>query len=149
MAEENKGPAKITPARVKEAAVVRNVWHATLEQGTAWERVLEPSYWAHVARKIRPGDIIEVVEEGLAFIGKLMVKSTGNVEVGVIALEYIDLREAPQSKDAASEAFEVGWKGPHLKWIVMRRSDKAVVSTGHLTREDAELAALNTPKRAA
>lgn len=68
------------PHGLKPAETVRNVWHVTALAGTKPEDVLDPGYWAHVARLLRMGDRIEVLAADSSWYAELRVMEVGKKE---------------------------------------------------------------------
>jgi hypothetical protein len=129
------GPArqrKIHPSRFKQAEAVRNVWFAVLEEGTKFEEILDPAYWAHNAAKLRIGDRIEVAPDDGSFFAELIVRAQGNQFAKVALLRKVDLE--PTTETSALDGFEVQWKGQQRKHCVVRLRDKQVVSEGFDTK---------------
>lgn len=119
----------LDPQRHRLAEQVRNAWVVNAEEGTTIQDVLEPSYWAHVARELKPYDHIEVRLETGDWIAQLLVISQGLNWAKVHMLQKHDLamsQEAPPS----SQKHEVKWRGPQHKWCVMRLIDNQALQTG-------------------
>jgi hypothetical protein len=129
-----KGHRKIHPSRFKEASVARNVWAVVPEDGTPFESLLDPAYWAHVGERLRPTDRIEVFAEDGSYFAELMVRSAGRLFAHVEALrkhDFVPVAVSPSKK------YEVEYKGPHLKHAVVRVADKSVMQSGFDTTEAA------------
>lgn len=115
----------------------RQSFVATPPAGTSLDDVLNENYWAHVAKKINPHDIIEIVPEDGAFYAKLIVTSRGSLWARVQKLEHVVLGGVAPAKKPG-EDFEIGWAGPSDKWRIVRKEDKLVVSKNFASREDAD-----------
>lgn len=119
----------LDPQRHRLAEHVRNTWVVNAEEGTTIQDVLEPSYWAHVARELKPYDHIEVRLETGDWIAQMLVISQGLNWAKVHLLQQHNLsmsQEAPPS----SQKHEVKWRGPQHKWCVMRLIDNQALQTG-------------------
>jgi hypothetical protein len=140
MAELKGKTKKPNNTRFKEAATVRNTWNVVPEDGTPFEDVLNPEYWENVAERIRPGDHIEVVAENGEYYAELYVTDTTRKWAKVAVLTKIDLTTAKSAQAPASPTakYEVGYKGPILKWCVVRISDKSRLHEGSASKEDAQ-----------
>lgn len=139
VAEEPDRPKvrRLAEARFREAAQVRREWNVVPEEGTPFEAVLNPVFWVHNARKMRPTDLIEVMPDDASYYARLLVRSVGPLGVEVAKLEYYDLVPQAQSL-AAIDRFRVMWKGPHWKHTVIRLEDKKEMQTGFDTAEAAQ-----------
>jgi hypothetical protein len=107
------------------------------EEGTSFEEVLTPGYWAHVSGKLRVLDQIEVVPDDMSYHATLLVLDAGRSYAKVAVLHKVDI--GPVDTAAVPDAeYEIKLRGPH-KWSIVRVSDKAVIKEGIATREDANL----------
>jgi hypothetical protein len=131
---------KLHPARFAEAAQSRNVWAATPTHDTKYEDLFAPEYWAHIAVRARPGDFIEVFAEDGSYWAQLIVLSAGRQALSVAEIQRRDLQRGNALPEAGSGVI-VEWKGPHLKYCVLRTKDNERVSEKHESRLQAENAA--------
>lgn len=131
--------AKLLEKSFVSAEFARQSYFACPVAGTPIEKVLEPEYWAHVARKINPHDIIEVIPEDGAYYARLIVLSVGKLSAKVQKLQYEMLSAHTVTPNANAENFDVKWMGPMAKWKVARKSDGEIVSSDSFqTQEDAQ-----------
>jgi len=129
---------KLTAGRFKQAEFSRTLWSVFAEQGTLFEDVTKPAFWAHVAAKLKPLDRIEVFEESGKYWAELMVLSVGRMEARVIVLRKHDL-QAQEVPTIDLGEYEVSWGGPHRKHRIVRKSDKEVIRDGFGTKEEAQI----------
>ena len=127
---------RITQSRVKEASFARNAHRATPEASTQIKDVLDPAYWAHVAKGFALYDIIEVVPEGGAWYAQLLVVGCSKLHAKTRTLMFVKLGEGQKDKEP-NTAFVVEFKGPQRKWSVIRVSDKSYAKEGFDSKEDA------------
>jgi hypothetical protein len=71
----------------------KNTWFISLQDGLTKEDLLNPSFYAHVAEKIRPQDTIEVVSKGNTFYAELFVLSSDKNSVKVSVLRWHNFKE--------------------------------------------------------
>lgn len=116
--------AKILAPQFKEAEFSRRVWCAAPERGLGVDDLLQPSYWAHVAKTVRPGDRIEAVAHDGSWFAEFYVISAGANEVRVVSL-----RVASLTAQSVTVEYEVKFRG-RAKWSVLRMTDKAVMVDG-------------------
>lgn len=138
MPDEAKKPiVQINPMRVKLAEVDRQDWVATAEMGTTLEQIIEPSYWAHMASKLKPYDHIEVrVDDGI-WLAQLLVKEAGRNWAAVLMLQSYKLETADVAQTRSSK-YKIDWKGPHLKFCVIRLEDGERLQE-QMTKRDAQV----------
>lgn len=129
---------KILEKSFSLADYARQVFVARPVAGTTIDDVLNESYWANVAKKVNPHDIIEVVPEDGSFYAKLIITSRGNLWARVHKLEYVVIGAAPVANKKPVEGFDIAWAGPNDKWRVVRKEDKSVVGKNFSSREDAD-----------
>lgn len=124
---------KITSLQSQE--IGRNVWVKRLTEETAKEDLLKPTFWAHVARTLRPFDRIEVMAHDGSWYAELIVRSTTSLDATVGLIKFTEFVEPPVS---GADDYDVVWKGPAAKFCIIRIEDKVRVKDGF---ENKELAA--------
>ena len=127
---------QILASQIKPADFSRTAHSISPEPGTTLDDLLKPSVWAHVARALRAGDIIEVRPSGGEWFAELLVRATSDKAVTVAVIRNV-VFDKPQAPAVAGEPFTVKHRGG-AGWSVVRNSDKAVVFEGGKTRPDAE-----------
>lgn len=114
-------------------------WTLTVEEGTNLEDVLAPAYFANVSSHLRPYDHIRVRVDTGEWYAELLVVSCGRVWAKTIALYSVDLVNKAQ-EEAEAESFDeyfVQYRGPHLRFCVIRKSDKEPVKERLETKAEA------------
>lgn len=91
------------------------------------------SYFQHVARDLRRGDVIEVFPKDGTWYAELLVRSVGKVEALTAAITVLEFSSADVS--SGLEDFKVTHRG-RAKWSVLQGS--TVMVQGLETREAAE-----------
>lgn len=133
-------------SRFQGAEYARMNYVYTVEAGTPYDELFEPSFWAHVAseKQIRPFDIFEIrPDEGTYFAELLVVEAERNF-VRVLEIRYVDLTKAKKSAPInADNGFVVQWAGPHDKFRVVRPAKKpgesnAVMKAGFADKDSAQ-----------
>lgn len=116
-----------------------NSWAANPDNGTTKEDLMKPAYWAHIAPKLRPGDLIQVRAEDGSYFAILIVKDRGRTWAKVEDVLFKDMtaHEFPEMATQDGE-FSVKWAGPTAKFRVTRTSDKAVMKDGFANKADAD-----------
>ena len=141
-----KKQVSLIPPDMKLADFARNRFLARPPAGTTLEDLLNPVFWAHVARQFAPGggDIIEVFPMDGAYYAELFVaecRKTGLVnQVRLVKLSYTSLSaDATVDKPAEPEgAYRIVYRGTEKKHTVTRVADNTIVSEGHATKQDAQ-----------
>jgi hypothetical protein len=120
----------------KLASFVTNRWAVVLPIEVEYDRVFDPEFWANVASRIRPSDIIEVHSEAMDFYAELYVMRSKRLAVDVVELSKIKL-ERKAAQEAVTDLY-VKNMGPLRKFCIMRGKD--VVADGYVNEGDAILA---------
>lgn len=136
-AEKPRATPKLMPARFGLAEQLRNDWVANVEFGTTIEDIQEPEFWSFLAPQMRPFDHIEARAEDGSWMAKLIVLGTDRNWARVKLLHEYKLTTSDVSMTQAMK-HEVLWKGPHLKYSVIRLSDQEAVKTGFDKKDDAQ-----------
>jgi hypothetical protein len=133
---------KLLSSRFKPAELVRIIYDAKPEAGTAFEDVLKPEYWAHLGETVRPGDRIEVTPEDGAYFAELLVRDCGRLWAKVELLRKVDFVAVDPAVETSTidPSHTVEWRGPNGKFAVLRHGragGKEVLHSGFETREAA------------
>lgn len=127
VAEAKPKSARIlNPQRMGLAEQLRQDWVVNAEQGTTIEEVLDSQYWAHMASQMQPFDTVEVRLETGEWLLKLRVINTGRNWAQMFEEHRYELVERSETMPAATR-YRVDWKGPQMKWSVIRVADSEVV----------------------
>ncbi len=118
----------------------RHDYVADIPEEHTREDLLQPGYWAHVATMFAPFDRIECRSETGEWFSDLVVISSGRNYAVMREVQHVNFTDQPTAPVQAVESkHHIVWKGPK-KFVVVRNSDKAIISEGHHTRTDAQLA---------
>lgn len=131
---------RVAPERHKLLQYETQDHAVTLEAGHTVEDLLTPSYWSAIAGRFKQYDEIRVRRDDDSVYGRLLVIDSSRTALKVFVLEWHDLTKAEERIAAAFDSlneFEIAKMGPHLKYCVIRKKDRAKVSEGHETRERA------------
>lgn len=129
---------KLLEKSILSAEFARQMFRVTPPAGTKIEEMLENDYWAHVAKKLNPHDILEVVPEDGAFYARLIVVNCAKLWAKMQKLEYVELG-SKKAEGGTSDAFEAKFAGPMAKWRAVKKSDGSLLSPDSFsTRDEAE-----------
>lgn len=123
--------------RFGAAEYQRQVWQVVLPQGGDYQAVFDPGYWAHVASRLKPGDLIEVRNDENTLFAMLYVRGVERMAAKLGEISHITFGEAV-SVDL-DDGYLVRWNGPHHRFAVIRKTDNEVIKSGFQLREDAEV----------
>lgn len=134
--DKKAGPPPIVKIRpVHEARVklnrggqANNEYFVTAEEGTPPEAVFEPAYWAHVAEKFRPYDVVVIGVDDEAWYMQAIVRAVLPQSVYLSLLPGFPMTLDGPDDQTFIDQYEVKWRGPHDKWCVMRLSDNLPVA---------------------
>lgn len=134
--------------RFSESSFVTTTFRFEPEAGTTRKSLLDPAEWANVSARLKAKDIIEVVPEDLGFYARLIVVEAAPTFARVKEIEFRQLDD--ETHAVTDDNFEVAFKGPVLKWCVIRKQDGALVFERLPSREaaNAKLQSLKAPKAA-
>jgi hypothetical protein len=117
---------------LSSAADMGNGFAAVLPTGVKFDEVFEPSFWAHCAYKLRPGDEITVHSDDMSFRGHIYVRDASapanqkmNNRAVVSLISYVEFE--PMATGAKTKTHEVVFLGPHMQWCVKSLKDQRVV----------------------
>jgi hypothetical protein len=135
-------PLAVSQIKLAEYATQRHV--VSLPSEVDFLRVEEPSFWANVTDRLRPGDLIDVHSQAGLFFGQLYVREAGfgdptrakfGAVVHVLGYHEFD-RIEPRKREAPTH--EVRFLGPVQSWGIVRLIDGAVVVENLPDRPTAE-----------
>lgn len=119
----------LMPDRFGLVGQKQNMFVVDLPFGVTEEDFMDPGYWAHVADQMQPLDEIKVRAEDGSFVVYLLVAWCERNFAKVVfdrRVECTVSKEAPVN----SVKHRVEWKGPHMKFCVIRNSDSSVLREG-------------------
>lgn len=119
----------LNPQRMSLREVVRQDWVVHAEAGTKVADVLDPQYWAHMAAQMQAFDRVEVLLETGDWLLELLVINAGRNWAQVHLLQRHELAKRAETMPQ-SKKHEIVWKGPQLKWCVIRLADGEKIQSG-------------------
>jgi TusA-related sulfurtransferase len=126
--------ASLNPNALIDAEFSRRVYCVNVLPSTTVEDLVNPNFWTHVAMKLRPGDMIEVLSDDKAFCAKLVVRSARRLDATVSLVYWKDLEIADVSQIASE--YEIVFRGAKSRWSILKGSD--VLKSCFDTRNQAE-----------
>lgn len=120
-------------------------WFIRAPDGCRAKDLIDPVFWAHVAKRLNALDEITAVAHDGSWFAKLLVTFSDTREVRVLLLQQWQLENGDVTEDATG-SYEVNWGGPAAKFRVIRRADRKVMQEGFPTREKATEYMLNRPR---
>ena len=128
---------RLMPERFGQAENMRHDFVVDLPIKVTLEQALDSGYWSHVADQMQPLDHIELRAEDGSWVADLIVAFCDRNYAKVV-LKNITKLDEDRSAPISSIKFKVEWKGPHLKYSVIRTSDDQVLRHDMRTRIEAE-----------
>lgn len=123
---------------LKKGEHARTVYSISPAPNVAFEAVLEPIFWKHVANGLRPGDQIEVWPEDCSYWALLLVSSAGDNTAKVETLIHKQITGAVDGEASLIEGYSIAWRGPNGKYAVKRDIDNHIVQSNFRTKEEAQ-----------
>ena len=130
----------LTNARFALAESKMNRWLVSVESKITVEQILDGSFWANVAKSLRPGDEIIVRPDDMAWELVLHVSGQEPLFAHVIKKSYCDLAPSTPAVLVPSR-YKIEHAGSHHKWRVLR--DGAPLKDGFETESLARRYAAN------
>lgn len=137
MAEAKKVLPAVFPSH-KQIEFLYTQWGITVPNATTKEDLLRPEFWAHVARDLKPEDVMHVRTEDGSYRAELLVldRGTFGAKMGVKNEYRFDSVE-PSEQSSVPKGHKVEWSGPHTKFRVVRESDRKVLKDGFENKTEA------------
>lgn len=138
MAEANEKPKRsvqIDPGRMRLAEYERQDWVANAPEGSAIEDILQPGFWSLMAAQMKPYDRVEVRADDGTWLAEVLVLGCDRTWAKVHLLSSHQLTTADVSQSQSAK-YDVIWKGPQKKWIVLRLADQTIVKEGIPTKDE-------------
>lgn len=119
-------------------------WAFTAPHGSKFEDLLEPNFWAAVASKVQPWDVIVVKSEDHSFWGELIVlhKEKFSLQVGklrYVEMDKLETKVAKEELELTADKYALEFDAKN-KWKCIRKSDRVQIFQGHTSKEFAEKA---------
>lgn len=125
----------ITMSRHALTEVVAARHSISPEAGTPFEDVLKPGYFANIASKLHPTDIIEVRPEEGSYYAELIVWNAGKAHANVSPVMHVKRPSGMTMKIV--EGFEVEFRAGPTMYRVVRASDGTEIKSGFSNPDDA------------
>ena len=119
-----------------ETEFCRKAYRVSVPPNVKSEDLTRPAFWAHVAKDLRRGDMIEVLAEDNSFYAEVLVRSARRTDATVSMLRFQKL-DKPVLEKSDTEGYEIIFRGGRAKHTVMRNTD--IIKEGFGTYEEAEL----------
>lgn len=128
-----KRPVRIFEGNLREAEYARTVYNLTAKPGEAPEDYTQPESFAHVTRKLKAGDRIEITAEDNTWFAVVLMLTVQPL----VRAELLEKHEFEADATKAYEGYEAKWAGRHAKWRVLRISDNTVMVEQLETKSEA------------
>lgn len=126
--------------RMQLAETQRIIYQAVVDPKVKREDLQKPDFWKHVARSFQPYTRLEVVTDDGQYFCELLVLNAGHNWAAVKELRYIELDGKSDiiKQSSAMDEYEIAWKGPVHKHVVLRKKDGEIVKAQMSTRKEAD-----------
>ncbi len=113
----------------------RLVYRVDVPPGVPLDRILEADYWAHTAKQMAPGQILECVAVDGSYFAELLVRKIEKEAAHCWLLRSVNLNEQLElAKPPSRDDYRVEFGGAH-KWRVVKGDE--VVHKGEPSEADA------------
>ena len=124
------------PERIGLAEDKRHDWVVDIPIGVSLEQLMEPAYWALCAAQMDPMDHIEARAEDGSWVAYLIVAMCERT-YAIVVLDRCVKMTADIEKPATAVKHKVEWKGPHMKYCVIRTADSQAIKSEFRTKDEA------------
>lgn len=104
--------------------------------GTKREEMLEPIFWSHVARRMKPMTEIRAMPRDGAWYGIYLVIYADHLQAKLKEIGFWDL-DTLSEPESETDEYDVKWISPPVRFGVIRKSDKSVIKDKFQTKEQA------------
>jgi hypothetical protein len=132
-----KASPKLRETQIARIEQRRTTYDALIPSGIAYEEILKPEFWTHVAQKLAPGDFIFAEAEDGTFIAELYVRNRGHNWATIFPLRHHNFDELSSVGDEAVPGFEIKWRGRVQKHAVIRTADGQIMASGMSLKQEA------------
>lgn len=136
-------PTVLRPTVLQIREHANAVFYHMPETNIPFETILDPSYWAHVAAKMKAGNEIRVDAFDMSWSACLKVRWADRVSAKVGVIAHAQFEAIDEAEMTAETPYEVKWRSPTRKHGVIRKSDGQVLKDGFETKPAAHLWAGN------
>lgn len=126
----------LKPSRLHQGEARIRYWYAIIEEGTPYEALFTPTFWASHAHQIEMGDMIRCEPDEGHYTADLRVQSVGLGGIKVEEYYKKDWKVADAPLSLMTD-YKVEYAGPHHKWRVTRKADKHVEAKGFTNEAEA------------
>lgn len=116
----------------------RVIWFIKPTVETEKEDMLDPNYWAHIAKRFKRGSRIEAMPDDMRYFIEFIVIACASNWAKVKVLREVKLIEDTEITEI--DGYSIKWAGQYDKFRVL--AGKEVISKGHADKESA-MQALN------
>ena len=121
---------------IRELEYENHTFLVNLPEGVAISDLTSEACWAVLAGKFKEGDFIRARAYDHTWLADLYVKECSGTYAKVILLQRFNLEpETDPTKDV--DKYLLKFRGPVLKWCVIRMADKEVIKDKLLSQEEA------------
>ena len=120
-----------------------NTWAGTLEEGTDFDNIFRPEFWAHVSRgverSIKAGDTVQIRTFDHTLYAEFYVRDAGPgfAKVALLFKANLESRAAADIVVPSNVGLKERWNVGSKRWDVIRTGDKKVMTSGLALKEDA------------
>ena len=133
-----KSKPTILPEKMGLAESKRHDWVVDIDPSRSIDEIIDPEFWAHVAAQFDPLDTIEARWEDGSRIVHIRVRYCERTYAKVKVTSVEELGDVISEIPASSRKHRVEWKGPVLRFAVIRNSDSMVLQSGFKERSVAD-----------
>ncbi len=133
--------ATLSQTTLQAAGHYRQTWEAIVGSDVTVSDLEDPKFWQHVAARLTRMSIINVLCEDETWFAEVIVLNSGIGFAKVKVLRHVAFYEAGEQKaqdERVDFTTEVKYRGPAVRFSVVRLADGVVLRENFQTRPEAE-----------
>lgn len=130
----------LNPSRFALDEVTNQNWTITVEEGVSMDDVLKTDFLADVASRLRPYDRLRIRCDTGEFYAEVLVVACGRAWAKLVPIFHVDLeaKDLDEEQGEAFDQYKVMFRGPHLKFCVIRKSDNEPIKEQCANKAEAQ-----------
>jgi hypothetical protein len=141
-----------SPQSIEPTGQSYNRFRMVVDRSTNQEDLTNSKLYSHLVKDLRSktknifkfGDIIEVLAEDGSFFAELLVVGCNGYELFTRLNYYKNHDEKAEKFETAD--YEAVWKGPKIKWALVRKEDNSIFKSQLNSREECMAFLKNLPR---
>ena len=127
----------VAPNKMVDGGAVQQRLFVEVQNGVTPADLVRPEFWAHCANRMKPMAVVVVTPTDGSYYCELLVRDVGRLYALCAVLNFVQL--ASDLTVPVDAAYEIKWRGPLVKFGVLRLADKEYVKDGFVDKTEAQI----------